>query len=189
MPELLLASTSPARRALMDSLGVPYRAVAPDFAEDHEASKDPVELCRTLALGKARAVAAQHPDALVLGADQVCAFDGACWGKPRDAEEARAQLRRLSGHTHRLVTGVALIGPGVERQAHDAVALTMYPLTPAELEGYLATGEWEGCAGSYRVEARGRALFSAIDGDLTSVQGLPMLLLVRLLREAGVSFF
>ena len=187
--ELILASTSPARRALMDALGLPYRAVAPNFEEHLEGARDPVALARELALGKARAVSREHPQALVIGADQVCAFEGELWGKPRDEADARHKLERLSGKTHELVTGVALVGPGLERQAHDVVKLSMYALTPNEISGYLATREWEGCAGGYRVEERGQALFREISGDLTSVRGLPMLLLVRMLREAGVRFF
>lgn len=187
--ELILASTSPARRALMDALGLPYRALAPDFEEKMAGARDPVALARELALGKAQAVAAKHPQALVIGADQVCAFEGEIWGKPKDEADARAKLERLSGHTHELVTGVALVGPGVRVQAHDVVKLTMYALTARELSGYLATREWEGCAGGYRVEERGMALFREIAGDLTSVRGLPMLLVIRLLRDAGVRFF
>src|SRR5207248_2721054 len=103
--------------------------------------------------------------------------------------DARRQLTQLSGKSHQLVTGVALLGPGVRRVEHDAVTLTLYALSRDEISGYLATREWEGCAGGYRVEARGQALFSRIEGDLTSVRGLPMLLVVRMLREAGVRFF
>jgi septum formation protein len=189
MPELILASTSPARRALMDALGLPYRALAPDYAEDPSLSRDPVELARALARGKAAAVSRLYPGAWVLGADQVCAFEGEIWGKPRDAADAREKLERLSGKTHRLITGVALLGPNLDRVEHDVVELEMYPLTRAEVTGYLATREWEGCAGGYRVEERGQALFARIAGDLTSVRGLPMLRVVRLLREAGMAFF
>jgi len=189
MPELILASTSPARRALMDALGVPYRAVRPEFEEEMEGARDPVALARSLALGKARAVAAKFPDALVLGADQVCAFEDEIWGKPKDLADARDKLRRLSGRTHALVCGLALVGPGFEQVVDERSELTMYALSPEELEGYLATREWEGCAGGYRVEERGLALFREIRGDLTAVRGLPMLAVVRMLREAGVRFF
>jgi septum formation protein len=144
---------------------------------------------RTLALGKARAVARRFPEALVIGADQVAAFNGQVWSKPADEAGAREQLTQLSGHTHELVTGVALVGPGLERLEHERVALTMFPLSDAEIAGYLATREWEGCAGSYRIESRGLALFSRVEGDLNTVRGLPMTLLVRMLREAGVLFF
>ena len=144
---------------------------------------------RTLALGKARAVARRFPQALIVGADQVAAFAGQVWSKPGDEAGAREQLTTLSGHTHHLVTGVALVGPGLERVEDESVALTMFSLSDAEIGGYLATREWEGCAGSYRIEARGLALFPRIEGDLNTVRGLPMTLLVRMLRDAGVRFF
>jgi septum formation protein len=189
MPELILASTSPARRALMDALGLAYRAERPDFEERLDAAQDPAELAKALALGKARAVAAKFPDALVLGADQVCVFEGEIWGKPADLADARQKLSRLAGKTHALICGLALVGPGLERVEHERAELTMYPLSPDEIEGYLATREWEGCAGGYRVEERGIALFREIRGDLTGVRGLPMLRVVGMLRDAGVRFF
>jgi septum formation protein len=188
-PELILASTSPARRAIFDALGLRYRAVAPEFEERHDPALSPVELVQTLALGKARAVAARHPGALVVGADQVAAFDGQVWGKPADEAAARAQLQRLRGRTHELVTGVALVGPGLEKVEHEVAHLTVFRLTDAEVDAYLRTGEWQGCAGSYRVEGRGLAIFSEIRGDLNTVRGLPMTRLVRMLRDAGVRFF
>ena len=187
--ELLLASTSSARRALLDALGLPYRAVAPDYVERLDAAVDPAELVRTLALGKARAVAAQYPNARVIGADQVMVFEGKVWGKPADESAARAQLRRLSGHTHRLLTGVAVLSSGVERVEHDEARLTAFDLDQEEIEAYLATHEWEGCAGSYRIEGRGLGLFSEVAGDLNTIRGLPMTRLVRMLRDAGVRFF
>ncbi|MBS2029609.1 MAG: septum formation protein Maf [Deltaproteobacteria bacterium] len=187
-PELILASTSSARRTLMDALGLPYRAQKPDF-DEHFRLKDPIDLSHELAWGKAKAVATLNPGALVIGSDQVCGFEGEIWGKPRDLDDAREKLQRLSGKTHQLYTAVALLGPKLERVEHDVVSLTMYALDPNELEGYLATREWEGCAGGYRVEERGMALFSKIDGDLNSVRGLPMTLVVRMLRDAGVRFF
>lgn len=186
--ELILASTSAARVALMDALGLPYRAVKPDF-EEHANATDPLVLARELALGKARAVAKRFPDALVLGADQVCAFEGEIWGKPHDANDAARQLARLAGRTHQLVTGVALCGPGLERVEHEVAELSMFALGREEQDAYVATREWEGCAGGYRVEARGLALFAEIRGDLNNVRGLPMTRVVRMLREAGVRFF
>lgn len=188
-PELILASTSPARRALMDALGLPYRAERPDFVEQTLGETDPVALARRLALGKAQAVAACNPAAWIIGADQVCAFDGKLWGKPEGRDDARRKLQRLAGRSHTLVTAVALVHAGQARVEHESATLTMFPLDAAELDGYLATGEWEGCAGGYQIEHRGLALFERIEGDLHTIRGLPMTLLVRMLREAGVRFF
>lgn len=209
---LVLASTSPARRALMDSLGVPYRAVPPGVAEDVPPGTSAREAVAMLARRKAEAVAAKHPDALVIGSDQLVSVDGEALGKPEDREAARAQLRRLSGRAHEIVTGVCLIRPASVAWASmasfasasvasfasaspallefvEVASLRLYALTDSEIEGYLDTEEWRGCAGGYRVEGRGQALFEAIEGDRTGVMGLPMVALVRSLRSLGVEFF
>ena len=138
-----------------------------------------------LAMRKARAVAARHPDALVLGADQLAEVDGGVLGKPDSRDAARAQLGALLGRTHRLLTAVALVGGGDEQLELDAVILRFHPVPAEELERYLDTGEWQGCAGGYRIEARGQALIAGLDGHRTSVQGLPMLSVVRMLRARG----
>src|SRR5215468_7595251 len=182
---LLLASTSPARRALLDGLGIPYTAEAPGVEEDLPAGTAVDAAVRMLALRKARAVAARHPGALVLGADQLAEVDGQVLGKPGSREEARAQLASLLGRSHRLLTAVALVGGGEEQLELDVVTLRFHPVPPDELERYLDTGEWQGCAGGYRIEGRGQALVDALDGDRTSVQGLPMLPVVRMLRARG----
>lgn len=186
---LLLASTSPARRALLDGLGLPYRCEAPGVDEVVPPGT-PVELAvATLAERKARAVWKRFPTALVLGADQLVSLDGAALGKPPDAAAARRQLDALAGRRHSLFTAVCVVGPGFFVTEVDAAHVTLFGLSDAEKDAYVATGEWQGCAGGYRVEGRGQALFSRIDGDRTSIQGLPMLRVTRLLREAGVRFF
>jgi septum formation protein len=182
---LVLASTSPARRQLMDALGVPYEAVPPAVEESVPEGTPVVAAVAMLARRKAEAVAAIRPGALVIGADQLVELDGAALGKPADREAAGAQLRRLRGRSHRIITGVCLVGPGVDLAEVDAVTMTVFPLTEEEVEAYLDTGEWRGCAGGYREESRGQAIFAGIEGDRTSVQGLPMLRVVRLLRQAG----
>lgn len=183
--QLFLASTSPARRALLDALGVPYSAEAPGVDEEVPPGTPVEDAVRMLALRKARAVAARHPGALVLGADQLAEVDGRVLGKPDSRQAARAQLGTLLGRTHRLLTAVALVGGGDEQLEVDVVTLRFHPLTAEELERYLDTGEWQGCAGGYRIEGRGQALFDAFEGDRTSVQGLPMLPVVRMLRARG----
>jgi septum formation protein len=186
VPPLLLASTSPSRQRLLAALGLPFQTVSPGVDESIAAGT-PVELSvRTLAQRKARAVAARYPDALVLGADQLGDLDGRALGKPATRDAARLQLRALSGRSHRLLTAVCLLGDGREETVVDEARLTLFPLTDAEVEAYLDTGEWQGCAGSYRVEGRGQALFEKIEGDRTSIEGLPMQVVVRLLRQRGV---
>jgi septum formation protein len=182
---LLLASTSPARRALLDGLGVPYEAEAPGVEEDVPSGTPVEDAVRMLALRKARAVAARHPGALVLGADQLAEVDGQTLGKPGSRAAARTQLGALLGRAHRLLTAVALVGDGDEQLALDVVTLRFHPLSSAELEHYLDTEEWRGCAGGYRIEGRGQALVDSLEGDRTSVQGLPMIPVVRMLRARG----
>lgn len=187
--ELVLASTSPARRALLTSLGVPFRAESPGVDEHVSPGTATRAAVAMLAERKARAVLARWPQALVIGADQLIDLDGRALGKPADARAARAQLKALSGRSHEILTGLCVVGPGYFSCEVDAAKLKLFELNDAELERYVSLGEWEGCAGGYRVEGRGAALFSSIEGDRTSVQGLPLPLLVRLLREAGVTFF
>jgi MAF protein len=183
---LVLASTSPARKALLDALGVPYEAIAPGVDEVVPADTPVERATAMLARRKAAAVAKARPASLVLGADQLVELDGAALGKPADAGVALQQLRSLSGRTHRIITAVCLLGPGVDLEEVDVVGMTLFPLSEDELRRYVATGEWQGCAGGYRVEGRGQALFQDIQGDRTSVQGLPMLRVVRMLRRAGI---
>lgn len=187
--ELILASTSPARRALMDGLGLPYRAVAPEVDEVVPPGTPPAQAVALLAERKARAVQSKLRGSLVIGADQLVSLDGHALGKPPDADAAEAQLKRLRGRAHDIFTGLCVVGPAYLANEVDAARLTVLPLSDAEVRGYVASGEWQGCAGGYRVEGRGQALFARIDGDRTAIQGLPMQRVVRLLREAGVRFF
>ena len=184
--ELVLASTSPARRALLEALGVPFRAEPPGVGEDVAPGTPARAAVAQLAERKARAVAGRLEGALVVGSDQLVVSSGAVLQKPPDAAAARAQLSALAGRTHEVVTGVCVLGPAFFACEVDVAWMRVFPLSDAELDAYVATGEWQGCAGGYRVEGRGQALFQAIEGDRTAVQGLPMLRLVRLLREAGV---
>lgn len=187
--ELILASTSAARRALMDGLGVPYRAVAPGVDEQVPEGTEVRDAVAMLAQRKAQAVAQRHGSSLVIGSDQLVSIDGVALGKPEDRAAARAQLKRLSGRKHEIVTGVCVIGPQISNVHVEVTTLRLYPLGDEEVEAYLDLGEWEGCAGGYRVEGRGQALFSEIEGDRTNVQGLPMVALVRMLRNVGYRFF
>lgn len=190
MKPLILASTSSARRALMDGLGIPYRAESPGVDEDVSPTLSAREAVQVLAARKARAVHARHPEAWVLGADQLVEVEGEVLAKPADRDAARRQLGKLLGHTHDICTGVCLVGPrGHISEALEVSRLTFYPVAPEELEQYLDLGEWQGCAGSYRIEGAGQALLARLEGDRTNVQGLPMLTVVRMLRDAGFSFF
>lgn len=187
---LVLASTSPARRALLDQVGLSYEAVSPEVVEVLDREAPALDQARSLALQKAQAVATRRPEAIVIGADQVLEVDGRSFGKPESAEQALAQLRLLNGRTHALVTAFAILAPGRAPVVDEEVSrMTVRALSEAELQAYVATGEWHGCAGSYRLEGRGLALFERLEGDHTNVLGLPVPRLLTHLRALGVPLF
>ena len=191
VPPLLLASTSPQRRAILAQLGIPIDVVPPGYEEDDAADADPTELVRTHALGKARSVADGAGPRPVLGVDTTVVAGGRAWGKPRDAEEAAEMLDALGGATHEVVSGLCLLTPGWEALEHDVTRVTFRPLTARDLASYVASGEWEGRAGGYAIQGLGAALVERVEGDYLNVVGLPAATLVRLLAErfAGVYGF
>jgi len=186
---LLLASTSPSRRKLMDSLGVPYRAVPPEVDEDVPRGTQPRKAVALLAERKARAVHERFPGSLVIGSDQMAVVGSRALGKPKNRAEARRQLKLLRSHPHEITTGLCVVGDHFFARAVDIGRIRFHPFSDAELERYLDLEEWRGCAGGYRVEAAGQALFKGLSGDHTGVQGLPLIKLVSMLRRAGVRFF
>jgi len=144
------------------------------------------QACR-LAAAKAGAVQAVHPDRWVLGADTIVEIDGRCLGKPRDADDARAMIASLLGHTHRVVTAFALRGP--EAYARDRVVSTEVDMRTAsteEIEGYLRAGEWRGKAGAYAVQGMAAALVTGVRGSITNVIGLPLTEVIEELTRAGL---
>jgi septum formation protein len=173
----------------MESLRIPFRCEAPGVDEEVPPGTSVSRAVELLAERKARAVFERNPRVLIVGADQLASLEGEPLGKPADRDRAREQLRRLAGRTHEIVTGLCLLGPGVQESEVDVAKLTAFPLSDEEIERYLDLGEWEGCAGAYRVEGAGQALFSQIEGDRTAVMGLPMTRLVRALRKIGWRFF
>jgi septum formation protein len=177
---LTLASTSPQRSAILDQLGIPFAAVAPEYLEDDPPDADPVELVRRHAEGKARSV---HRDGgVTLGVDTTVVLDGRVYGKAFDGEGARAMLSALSGRTHRVVSGLCLLGAGDDAVAHAVTAVTFRRLAKAAIADYVASGEWEGRAGGYAIQGLGGRLVERIDGDYLNVVGLPGALVVALLE-------
>lgn len=190
IPPLVLASTSSARQHLLRQAGLPFEALAPEVEEYLDAGGDAATQAMGLARLKALAVATRRPEAIVIGADQVLNVDGLVLGKPVDAAAARAQLARLSGRQHALVTGLCVVSPqGLVQVTSERTTMTVRALRDEELDAYVATGEWRGCAGSYRVEGQGIGLFERLDGDWTNVLGLPMPALLTILRGLGVPLF
>jgi septum formation protein len=180
---LILASTSPQRRAILTQLRIPFEVVAPDF---HEApGTSPLER----AVGKARSV--DGGDLPVLGVDTEVLLEGQLFGKAADATEAEAMLESLSGRTHEVVSGLCLRTKAWEEAHEETTLVTFRTLTPRDLAHYVADGEWEGRAGAYAIQGRGASLVERIEGDFLNVVGLPVALLVRVLasRFAGVYGF
>jgi len=182
-PPLLLASTSPQRRAILEQLGIPFDVVAPDYVEHDPPEADAEQLVRAHALGKARSVAAQAGDRPVLGVDTTVVLGGRIYAKPKDLGDAEQMLEELSGKTHAVVSGLALVTPGWEIVDAEHTRVTFRSLTPRDLASYVATHEWEGRAGGYAIQGKGGALVERIEGDYLNVVGLPASLLVRLLAE------
>jgi len=183
-PPLLLASTSPQRRAILEQLGIPFELAEPRYEEHDPPDADPVELVRRHAQGKARSAAAlAAPGQPVLAVDTTVALDGVVYAKPVDAGDAERMLEALGGRTHAVVSGLCLVTPAWEFVADETTLVTFRPLTPRDLAAYVATGEWEGRAGGYAIQGRGGALVERIDGDYLNVVGLPAALLVKLLAE------
>ena len=182
-PPLLLASTSPQRRAILTQLGIPFDVVAPDYEEHDPPEADAERLVRDHALGKARSVAADAGDRPVLGVDTTVVLGGRIFAKPKDAGDAERMLEELGGQTHAVVSGLALITPGWEHVEIELTRVTFRPLTPRDLASYIATGEWEGRAGGYAIQGKGATLVERIEGDYLNVVGLPSSRLVRLLAE------
>jgi septum formation protein len=180
-PPILLASTSPQRRAILKQLHIPFDAVAPKYEEHDPPDADATKLVCDHALGKARSVANEAGDRLVLGVDTTVVLDGRIYAKPADAGGAEGMLEELSGRTHAVVSGVCLITPGWEVVEAAATLVTFRTLTPRDLGLYVASGEWEGRAGGYAIQGVGAALVERIEGDYLNVVGLPASVLVRLL--------
>jgi septum formation protein len=188
-PLLLLASASPRRRFLLRLLGVRFTVRPSGAAERARPGESPRVLVRRLALAKARAVAARHPRAWVLGADTVVCVGRRILGRPRDRREADAMLRLLSGRTHRVWTGMAIVAPGrgPAPRAEACTRVRVAALSRAERLAYLESGEWRGKAGAYAIQGRFAAYVRGLDGEYTNVVGLPLERLRRLLKAAGFS--
>jgi septum formation protein len=189
VPLLVLASTSPYRRDLLSRLCLPFEVAAPGVDEAPGPGEDGAALALRLAQAKARAVAARHPGALVIGSDQTCVAGDRLLGKPGSAAAAGAQLAQLSGASAIFHTALCLLDSGSGRAwlGSTPTEVRVRPLDPDTIARYVVRDRPLDCAGGFKVESLGIALFDAVrSDDPTALVGLPLLMLCRFLREAGV---
>ena len=182
--KLILASGSPRRSELLTLCGYDFRIVAPDIEEIMDSSLSLPLAVENLAHQKADYIFKQFPDCIILGADTIVTIDGIVLGKPKDSDDAYSMLKRLSGRTHQVITGVSIIFPGApekKKNFHHCSSVSFYSLSDAQIREYIFTNEPLDKAGSYGVQGKGALFIEKIDGDFYSVMGLPISMVHRAL--------
>jgi MAF protein len=190
MQQLVLGSTSPFRKALLEKLGIPFCTDTPNINEARQPGESPTDLVLRLAEAKAREVAGRHPAAMIIGSDQVACVDGEILGKPGNRENAIAQLTAAAGKTVTFYTGLCLYNSANEQTQTGVEPFTVHfrNLTPGQIERYVDLEQPFNCAGSFKSEGFGITLFSALEGrDPNSLIGLPLILLVEMLADQGIT--
>jgi septum formation protein len=188
--DLILASTSPYRRELLQRLGIPFTCISPDVDETAVPDEQPQDLARRLSQQKAQAVSPQYPESWVIGSDQVATLDGKLLGKPGTHSAAFQQLTSCSGREVHFFTGVALVcaSSGFVSTHVEPFKVRFRHLHDAQIENYLRREEPYDCAGSFKCEGLGIVLFERLTGnDPTSLQGLPLIALTTMLKTSGLS--
>ena len=187
---LILASSSPRRKEILGLLGIEFEVVEPQFDEILTADRPARDEVLDFALGKARSVAREKPESIVIASDTLILLNGIKIGKPEDADDAKRILRALAGKTHRILTSVALLdgtgGPGL--RIVEEVAVKMRAFTDAEIERYLSFNESLDKAGAYSIQGEGGGLIEAIQGDYLAAVGLPLKPIAGYLDSRGISF-
>lgn len=187
---LYLASQSPRRRELLGRLGLEFGLIDLDIPEQRQPGEPAADYVRRVAREKAGAgllKVVANPSAVVLGADTEVVLDDEVFGKPRDAEDARAMLRRLSGRTHQVISAVSLVSPAREAQAVSVSEVGFAALDEGQIERYVASGEPMGKAGGYAIQGGAEVFVTRLAGSYSGVMGLPLHETARLLREFGLS--
>jgi len=187
--DIILASTSLYRRRLLERLKLSFRCMPPEIEEISLPGETPAAMAKRLALLKAESIAKRYPGAIVIGSDQVAVIEDSILGKPGSFDRAREQLRSSSGRAVQFHTAVALVGldRGVERLHVEPFNVRFRMLNDIQITNYLRREQPYDCAGSFKIEGLGIALFEALTGnDPTSLEGLPLIKLTELLTEVGV---
>ncbi|GAA4705098.1 Maf family protein [Brevibacillus fulvus] len=189
--EIILASSSPRRRELLETLKLPFTIMSSDVEETFSSSLTPAEVVEQLSLRKAREIAGKISSGIVIGADTIVVLDGNILGKPMDEDDAFRMLTALQGRTHTVYTGVALIEAATQavQVAHSATQVKMRKMTDQEIRGYISTREPMDKAGSYAIQGFGATLVEEIQGDYFTVVGLPLQLTAKMLSQFGIRLF
>lgn len=188
MLPLLLASSSPYRRELLERLRLPFICKSPDIDESHRPGESAIELVKRLSREKAEALASAFPDHLIIGSDQVAVLGQQILGKPHTFERAKEQLTAASGASVSFLTGLTLLNSSTGHVQTDCVPFTVHmrALTPSGIERYLHAEQPYDCAGSFKAEGLGVSLFRSTEGsDATSLIGLPLIRLIDMLINEG----
>jgi septum formation protein len=185
MPNLILASSSPRRKELLENLQLQFQIYSSDVDESFEQGTPSEEIVMSLAERKANAVFAEHPDDFVIGSDTIVVCDGLVLGKPSGRDEAVSMLKLLSGRAHDVFTGVAIVTPEKRVRFFEKTEVHFWELTDTEIEFYADSGEPLDKAGGYGIQGLGSMLVKRIEGDYFAVMGLPVSRTVRELRKAG----
>lgn len=185
---IILASTSPRRRELLNLLGISFEIIAPTCEEVISPDIAPSEQAKQFAKDKAESVALHHPDDLVLGSDTVIEIDDSLLGKPEDLKDAETMLRQLRERSHQVHTGLALIqkAKNISVSLVETAKVWVKPFTEVDLKAYLATQESLGKAGAYSIQGHGAKLIEKIEGDYPTIVGLPLWRVGKLLEERGI---
>jgi septum formation protein len=186
--DVILASSSPRRRQLLDLVGIHHTVRPADVDETLMPGELPEAYAERLARAKAEAVAVAARDAVVIAADTIVVVDGVVLGKPRDSAEAARMLDVLSGRTHTVMTAVAVSWSGRALTGVEMVDVTFVPVSRDEIDAYIATGEPMDKAGAYGIQGFGATIVRRIEGDYFAVMGLSLVTLVSLLREIGIAY-
>lgn len=180
--ELLLASASPSRKMLLERAGLAFKVLVSGVDETVPNDFTPAQTVECLAQRKGEAVFALRPDCAVIAADSVVVIDNMILGKPKDDDDAKATLRRLSGRTHEIYTGVCLLADEKKEVFHNVTQVQFYPLSDEDIAEYVSMGESRGRAGSYGIEGLGVTLVQSIVGDYSNIVGLPVAETLRRLK-------
>ena len=187
VPHLILASASPRRAELLRSAGIPFTVDVADIAEEAQHGESPVQHAERLAGEKAAVVAKRNPGKIVLGADTIVVVEDQILGKPRDATDAARMLRRLSGRSHEVITGVCIVFPETRNSKPETrserTIVHFAPLSSSDIESYVQTKEPMDKAGAYAIQGIASRWITKIEGDYANVVGLPVALVCKMLQE------